>query len=144
MTTTPTTWKARFTANAANTAGFQFNPYTIGLSNGNFLTVWSDDTSGTDLGNDVFGQIFGPEGNTIGAAFQINTNATNDGEFLGSIAPQLDGGFVVTYVDDEGAGADVIRVERYDSAGTATFITSIGGGPVSDPEITVAPNGSYM
>src|SRR5215207_273661 len=99
MTTTPTTWLAPFTANAANTTGAQFNPYTIGLSNGNFLTVWTDDTSGTSPGNDVFGQIFGPEGDPAGAAFQVNSSFFADGEFLGSIAPQIDGGFVFAYVD---------------------------------------------
>ncbi|MCW5733179.1 MAG: calcium-binding protein [Enhydrobacter sp.] len=146
MTTTPTTWRAPFTANASNTAGFQFNPYTIGLSNGNFLVVWTDDTSGTNAGNDVFGQIYGPEGNTVGAAFEVNSSFFVDGEFLGSIAPQTDGGFVIAYVDDEGAGADAIRIERKDAAGVSTFVGSItgGAGAVSDPEITVAPNGSYM
>jgi len=146
MTTTPTTWRAPFTANASNTAGAQFNPYTIGLSNGNFLVVWTDDTSGSSAGNDIFGQIYGPEGNTVGAAFQVNSSFFLDGEFLGSIAPETDGGFVIAYVDDEGAGADAIRIERYDAAGSPSLIGSItgGAGAVSDPEITVAPNGSYM
>ena len=148
MTTTPTIWRAHFTANAA-TAGVQSNPYTIGLSNGNNLVVWTDDTSGTSAGNDVFGQIFGPEGNPVGAAFQVNSSFFVDGEFLGSIAPQTDGGFVIAYVDDNstpGTADDAIRVERYNAAGNSTFTTSITGaaGAVSDPEITVAPDGSYM
>src|SRR3954451_25243346 len=145
MTTTPTIWRAHFTANTATT-GVQSNPYTIGLSNGNNLVVWTDDTSGTSAGNDVFGQIFGPEGNPVGAAFQVNSSFFADGEFLGSIAPQTDGGFVIGYVDDEGAAADAIRLERYDAAGTPSLITSItgGAGAVSDPEITVAPDGTYM
>ena len=144
VTTTPTTWLAHFTANSVTT-GTQSNPYTIGLSNGNILVVWTD-TSGSSAGNDVFGQIFGPEGNPVGAAFQVNSSFFAHGEFLGSIAPQTDGGFVIAYVDDEGAAADAIRVERYDAAGTPSLITSITGaaGAVSDPEITVAPNGSYM
>ena len=146
MTTTPTIWRAPFTANASNTTGSQFNPYTIGLSNGNFLVVWTDDTSGASAGNDVFGQIYGPEGTLVGAAFQVNSSFFADGEFLGSIAPQTDGGFVIAYIDDEGAGADAIRIERKDAAGASTFIGSITGvaGAISDPEITVAPNGSYM
>src|SRR4051812_570890 len=127
MTTTPTIWRAHFTANTA-TAGFQSNPYTIGLSNGNILVVWTDDTSGTSAGNDGFGQIFGPEGNPVGAAFQVNSSFFVDGEFLGSIAPQTDGGFVIAYVDENstaGTADDAIRVERYDDAGNSTFFTSI-------------------
>ncbi|MCW5738463.1 MAG: calcium-binding protein, partial [Enhydrobacter sp.] len=146
MTNTPTIWRAPFTANASNTAGAQVNPYTIGLSNGNFLVVWTDDTSGPSAGSDVFGQIYGPEGDAVGTAFEVNSNFFLDGEFLGSIAPQTDGGFVIAYVDDEGAGVDAIRIERKDAAGVTILVGSITGaaGAISDPEITVAPDGSYM
>lgn len=145
MTTTPTIWRGPFPANASNTAGAQFNPYTIGLSNGNFLVAWTDDTSGTAAGSDIFGQIYGPEGDAVGAAFQLNSFLV-DGEFLGSIAPQRDGGFVIAYLDDEGAGVDAIRIERRSADGVATLVGSIPGaaGAISDPEITVAHNGSYM
>ena len=147
MTTTPTIWRAPLHSQCGD-RGCSVNPYTIGLSNGNNLVVWTDDTSGTSAGNDVFGQIFGPEGNPVGAAFQVNSSFFADGEFLGSIAPQTDGGFVIAYVDDEARGTadDAIRVERYDAAGNPSLTTSITGaaGAVSDPEITVAPDGSYM
>ena len=40
MTTTPTVWKPKFFPNAAGTAGDQQRPESIGLANGNILTVW--------------------------------------------------------------------------------------------------------
>jgi Ca2+-binding RTX toxin-like protein len=146
MTTTPTVWKSEFTANLNNTLGFQSNPYTIGLADGNILVVWTDGTSGTSNGNDIFGQIFDPEGNAVGVAFEVNATHNDDGEFLGSIASLPDGGFVMAYVDDNGTSDSVIRVERFDNAGALVSEREISAatGTLSDPEIAVTPNGDYM
>ncbi|MDB5505555.1 MAG: Ca2+-binding protein toxin-related [Devosia sp.] len=146
MTTTPTLWLAETISNTGSTAGAQSNPYIVGLTDDRFLTVWSDDTGGTQAGSDVLGQIFDAQGVASGAAFQLNIGYFLDGESLGSIAALPDGGFVIAYIDDEGGSDDEIRIERFNAAGGSIFVGSVtsGGNPASNPEITVALDGSYM
>jgi Ca2+-binding RTX toxin-like protein len=124
MTTTPTIWRSSSTA-YADISGLQGTPHIIGLTNGDYLVVWSDDTKGTGAGTNVSAQRFTAEGIRIGGPIQLNTVSTGDNEVPTSVIALPDGGFVVAYRDDEGAGADVLRIERYDSAGAQTFSTSI-------------------
>src|SRR5947207_1989430 len=109
MTTTPTVWKAEFTANAGNTTGGQFSPVTIGLADDRTLTVWVDNTSNVDndAGTDIIGQILDAQGNNVGGAFQLNLANFLDNETDPAIAALPDGGFVVVYEDNgSGAGGD--------------------------------------
>src|SRR5436190_16914093 len=97
MTTTPTIWKARFTPNFQSTAGEQIAPQSIGLANGNILTVWTDDTGGSSPGKDIMGQMFDPYGNNTGPVFQVNFAIVNQNETSPQLAALPDGGYVVAY-----------------------------------------------
>ena len=99
MTTTPTVWNSEFVANAGVAAGVQSVPVTIGLADGHFLTVWSDDTNNVanNAGNDIVGRIFDGEGNAVGGGFQVNVTSINWGERNPAIAALADGGFVIAY-----------------------------------------------
>ena len=61
-------------------AGEQTQPQSIGLANGNILTVWEDDTGGSSPGNDIMGQMFDPYGNSTGPVFQVNDAIVNQDE----------------------------------------------------------------
>jgi Ca2+-binding RTX toxin-like protein len=153
MTTTPTVWKAEFTANAGITAGSQLAPVTIGLADDRILTIWVDDANNVDddPGTDIIGQIYDAQANVVGGAFQLNQDFFTDSENDPDIAALPDGGFVVVF-EDVGTGASgdaAIRFERYNSAGTQTFGGTIvsgtfGGVRNSDPSIAVLANGDFV
>src|SRR6185312_6978922 len=96
MTTTPTIWKAKFTVNQYQN-GDEFDPQSIGLSNGNILVVWDDAHVGGGAGRDIVGQMFHANGTQLGAPFQVNYTFENDNETDPKIVALPDGGFVVVY-----------------------------------------------
>jgi hypothetical protein len=153
MTTTPTVWKAEFTANSGNTTGAQFSPVTIGLADDRILTIWVDNTNNVDNdpGTDVIGQIFDAEGNPVGSAFQLNFANFLDSESDPAIAALPDGGFVIVYEDNgTGAGGDAdIRFERFNASGVRTTGGTIASGAIggvvnSNPSIAVFANGDFV
>lgn len=145
MTTTPTIWKAKFTANINGTTGNQSGPTTIGLANGNFLVVWEDTNFGPGVGRDIMGQLFDPLGNPVGLQFQVNQGLTVNNEFDPRLAAMPDGGFVMTYISNA-SGHNTIGVERYDSNGVLISSHSITGDDdfVSSPDIAVSAAGDYV
>ncbi len=126
MTTTPTIWKPAFSVNVGATAGSQTVPRTIGLANGNFLTVWEDTTNGTGAGIDIVGRLFTPEGIAIGFPFQINSAVVASDETGPKIVAMPDGGYVVAYGSYLEALGGFIGIERFDANGnslSSKFIT---------------------
>ncbi|MEM7745949.1 MAG: calcium-binding protein, partial [Pseudomonadota bacterium] len=141
MTTTPTTWLDSFQVNTSST-GFQGNQDIVGLSNGNFLVVFTDSsgTVGSGANNDIVGVIYDAEGNIVETAFQVNTFGTADNEELPAIAATNDGGFVMVYEDRNAAGQQIL-IQRYDDEGTSIdtgFVqTDPGAEFVSNPKVAV-------
>ena len=146
MTTTPTIWKAQFTANFGSMAGTQITPNVIGLANGNFLVVWEDRAGGPSPFIDMMGQIFGPNGDTVGQAFHVNS-AVVDGDETGSkIVALPDGGYVVAYGAYDAENGGYIVVERFNSSGISVsnrWITDPRSS-LTDWEITADNNGNYI
>jgi Ca2+-binding RTX toxin-like protein len=125
--------------------GVQVLATPVGLANGNILAGWSDNSFGPSAGTDITAQLFDTQANKIGGFIELNTISTSDNELIGDIKALPGGGFILTYVDDQGAGADVIRLERYDENGAVVFSTfTAAGGVVSDPKLSVSLNGNYM
>ena len=145
MTTTPTIWKPAFVANIGALSGGQTVPRTIGLANGNFLTVWQDDTNGPGPYIDVMGRMFNAEGVAIGSPFQVNSAVVFSDETGPKIVAMPDGGFVVAYGSYLEALGGFIGVERFDANGfsvSSKFITD----PISSLtqwEITADAFGNY-
>ncbi|MEM7746312.1 MAG: hypothetical protein AAF409_21680, partial [Pseudomonadota bacterium] len=141
MTTTPTTWLDSFQVNTSST-NFQGLPDITGLSNGNFLVVFQDDsgTVGTGNGRDIVGVIYDAEGNIVETAFQVNVGRNFDEEELPSVAATSDGGFVMAY-EDRDANGQSIYMERFDSSGTRTDQVTVQNDPgtefVSNPKVAV-------
>ena len=119
MTTTPTVWLDSFQVNTSAT-GFQGMQDIVGLSNGNFLVVFADDSGavGTGNGRDIIGVIYDAEGSIVTTAFQVNTFGNADTEETPAIAATNDGGFVMVYEDrDTTAPTQQILIQRYKRLG---------------------------
>ncbi len=125
MTTTPTIWKAPFRPNAASAQGHQSVSQTVGLTNGNFLVVWEDDTQGPGPFIDIMGRLYSAEGRPLGGVFQVNSSVTASDETGPKIVALPDGGYVVTYGGYFEATGGFINVERFDSAGNSVFNSQI-------------------
>ena len=52
--------------------GDQIQPRAEGLSNGNFVLFWNDNTGRDGSGQGVYGQLYQNDGTEVGAAFQVN------------------------------------------------------------------------
>ncbi|MBX3568036.1 MAG: calcium-binding protein [Rhizobiaceae bacterium] len=116
MPQTPTVWRGSTLVNPL-TNGFQGQSKIIGLSNGNILVVYADDSAtAPTAGRDVSGVIYDATGAIVRAAFQLNTIHFADTEELPSVAATNDGGFVMAYLDTNASGSSV-RTERYDADG---------------------------
>lgn len=119
---TPTQWLNNFQVNTGPAAtGFQSAPQIIGLSNGNFLVVWSESSDGTiatATGRDIVGKIYDADGNVVRDSFQLNSNQIDE-EYDFDIVATNDGGFAMVYLDDDLDSQNIIY-ERYDENGDST------------------------
>ena len=82
-------------------AGDQTQPRAVGLDNGNFVVLW---TGGDDNGSGVFGQIYGNDGTTVGAAFQVNEE-TSSTQNSAQIADLGAGRFMTTWTSQTSGDA---------------------------------------
>jgi len=150
MPLTPEEWLATF-INNTTTAGSQVDPVVTGLSNGNFLVVWTDsnDTVASGTGTDIVGVIYDPEGNALTAPLFLNdgfgfSRSENDP----AIAQTNDGGFVVVYEFSDGADNDLI-FGRYDANGVRTdsdFVVNdtSSSAVYRDPSVAVSADNSFF
>lgn len=140
---TPTQWLNNFQVNTGPAAtGFQSVPQIIGLSNGNFLVVWSESSDGTIAtanGLDIVGKIYDADGNVVRDSFQLNSNQIDD-EYDFDIVATNDGGFAMVYLDDV-ADSQNILYQRYDETGSSTVFRLVASEGAADrshlnPEVT--------
>ena len=125
MTTTPTIWKSSFPVNFGTTAGGQAGPQTVGLANGNFITVWADDTFGPSPGVDILGRIYDPNGVEIKSQFQVNAAGFSGNEADCRIAALPDGGFVMAYREPSGQGNGELVVEQFNADGVSVVSNTL-------------------
>jgi serralysin len=113
------------------------------LASGNFVIAWSD--------GDVKGQIYGPTGTKIGGEFLINTTIAND-QYMVTLAPLPDGGFIATWRDATGTTNYVddgeIRAQLFDALGAKVggeFMVNVGtSGGQSLPQVTGFGPGDFI
>ena len=128
---TPIIWLAATQTNTGTAANESHSDaQIIGLSNGNYLVAWVETGTtgvGTTDGNDIIGKIFNAEGTLIRDSFRINTNLNADDEDDFSIAATNDGGFVITYVDDDLTSTNRTSIiwERHNAAGDMTITRTL-------------------
>jgi Ca2+-binding RTX toxin-like protein len=137
-------WLNEFQVNTgdADLAGVS-DPQIIGLSNGNILVAWTETGTngvGTTDGTDVIGKIYNSEGGLVRDSYRINTSRSVDNESDFDLAPTNDGGFILVYVDNDGANSRVTW-ERKDSTGnnqaTRDIASETGDGDFDNPQVVV-------
>lgn len=141
---TPTVWLSDFQVNTgtANTPSIS-DPQTIGLSNGNILVAWAEFGTtgvGTAAGLDIVGKIYDGAGNLVRDSYRINFNYSADEESDFDIAPTNDGGFILVYIDNDGANSRVAW-ERKNAAGnninSQSIVSETNDGDFDNPQIAV-------
>ena len=152
MTTTPTFWGNLGRVNSGDvgpTGDDQYDGVVTALANGNFLVAYTDDSNsaGASSGLDIVGRLYDPEGQPLGASFQLNTYRTVDDENNAEIAALSDGGFVMVYEDDDAAGTSLVY-QRYDASGlsvaSGAILNDPGADVLSQPRVAVFPDDSFV
>jgi Ca2+-binding RTX toxin-like protein len=127
---TPTEFLNESQANTGDAAtGNQSKPQIIGLSNGNILVAWEDDSLGVIGGTgdtDIIGKIFSSTGAVVVDSFRLNSSRNIDNERDFSIAATNDGGFIIAYVDNDISSpnnSDLVFERKNASGGQIAFGT---------------------
>ncbi|MFN4096181.1 MAG: calcium-binding protein [Sphingomonas sp.] len=119
------------------------------LPNGGFVVTWGDRSSG-DNGYNVRAQIFDAAGAMVGS--QILVNNALPGLQGGATGTALaDGGFVITWTDQQGGADDPdmsARGQRFDAAGNPVgdnfLINTSTASSQVDPTVAALPNGGFV
>ena len=127
----------------------QLYPRAAGLTNGNYIVVWSADTDGNNQ-NNVLGQRIDSNGNLVGGLITIDNSARSQNfpavAALSDNDPTAPGGFVVGYMTETSNDDDrfTINFRVYDSSGSAvndavnvTTVGSAGNSSISDGLVSV-------
>src|SRR5215204_143505 len=130
---------AEFTINTT-LLGIQTDPEVVGLVGGRAVVVWTDlggaeaEIRAQMINSD--GTLFGPE---IFVSEQVGTVGTAGAQTAPDVAALSDGGWVVTWQDNDPVGNDVLAsIYNADSSCRTGFI-NVNGGADNDILPTVAP-----
>ena len=128
------------------TASDQSEPTITVLANGNFIVAFE---TGALPNFDVRARLFDGDGTPIGPDFVVNTT-TSLSQSDPSITALADGGFVVTWEDGSGIGADgqAVRAQIYDAAGGAVggefVVNATTTGVQRDPAVAGLADGGFV
>ncbi|WP_420431132.1 beta strand repeat-containing protein [Hyphobacterium sp.] len=106
------------------TSDDQYDASVAALTGGGFVIVWRDNsaTGGDTSLSAIRAQRYDAAGAAVGGEFLVNTT-TSSFQYVPSIAPLSDGGFVIAWADDSQTGGDTsngaVRAQRYDAAGAS-------------------------
>ncbi len=105
---------ANFVVNDDEDSYSKNSPSVVPTADGGFLISWDDGRNGTA---DIYAQRYNSAGDTVGSNFLVNDNAESGHQWGPSVAALLDGGYIITWLDERN-GAD-IYAQRYTAEGTA-------------------------
>jgi len=124
----------------------QFAPSTTALADGGFIITWQSNVQ-DGSGYGIYAQRYDSSGNTVGTEFQVNTYTETD-QFIPRSATLADGGFIITWADNNSQVGEVdygiftIYAQRYDSEGnplgTVTLNEIITNTPPSLTDFTMS------
>src|SRR5256884_26379 len=116
------------------------NPDVAALKEGGFVIVWTDRDS--DDPDDVRAAILSNVGSVVVDNILVNTTTTGD-QGLASVVALADGGFLVTWNDDN---ANLVRAQRFDAAGVkiGTEFTVKNGTSGDLPEAALLTDGGRI
>ena len=95
------TWLSTDIQVNASASYYQRDPVITTLANGNVVVLWSSmNQQNAGSLQDVYGQLFSPEGQKVGSEFPVN-QFVNYNQRTPAVAPLSGGGFVVTWVSEQ-------------------------------------------
>lgn len=95
-------------------------PVVTELKDHNILVVWTEvsvDGTGDNIKAQVFSPAMTPLDGALGTPFIVNASL-NGNQSAAGVTALADGGFAITYLDSEAAGAPHVRVALFDHAHT--------------------------
>jgi hypothetical protein len=134
---------AQFTVNTYTT-GRQVEPMAAMDASGNFVVVWSAETS-TEEGRGIRAQRYDSGGLPLGTEFQVNTYTTRN-QTIPAIAMQPGGEFVVVWRHDVDYAGRVFG-QRYDASGAplgGEFQVGVATERAENPAIAAATSGGFL
>ncbi|WP_424990889.1 Ig-like domain-containing protein [Fluviibacterium sp. S390] len=84
--------------------GDQIQPRVVGLSNGNYVVLWTEGSARDGSGQGVYGQIVQNDGTFVGAAFQVHEQ-TSSTQNSGNVVDLGGGRFMATWSSQTSGGA---------------------------------------
>ncbi|WP_417683881.1 tandem-95 repeat protein [Roseibium sp.] len=131
----------------------QYLPNVASLADGGFVVNWvSNGQDGSSYG--VFAQRYDADGNAVGSEFRVNSttagNQFTDGHLTKNIAGLADGGFVITWQDNNGLDGSgyAILAQQYDAGGAAVGgqfqVNSYGSGQQLYSNVAALDDGGYV
>jgi hypothetical protein len=152
--------------NASLTA-YQVAPAVAVLNNSNVVVVYTSfNQAGPGSMQDIYGQLFSPEGTKIGGEFLVNQFTTYN-QRSASVAALNNGGFVVTWVSEQERAAAAtyttvsptlnatnlnsasvdIEARLFDAGGAAIsneILVNTDNKPAANPRVASAADGTFM
>ena len=125
----------------STTADRQNDASIAGLIGGNFVVSFTDYS--VDPGGDIRARLFTPTGAPVDVDFGVNTDAYDDSD--SDVAALADGGFVVTWTRDFGAGDLDIRAQIVNADGSlrgGPFIVDFAATSTSKSQVAGLANGN--
>lgn len=147
----------------STTSNDQSEASVSALAGGGFVVVWDSVSSGSFIGRDdvslVAGQIFDDEGMRVGSEFFVSTE-TSDADTNPQVSGSPDGGFVVTWSEQDGRQDPLAPFDPFEPLPTSDAyfrIYGADGNPASSiipidngdafqayPWVEVLSNGSFL
>jgi hypothetical protein len=126
-----------------NGVASETDPDVAALRGGGFVIVWTD--AGSTV-SDIRASILSNSGGFLVAA-NVPVNTTTTGaQDEASVVALADGGFLVTWEDDDD-NANLVRAQRFDAAGNkigTEFTVKNGGSPADGPEAALLADGGRI
>jgi FG-GAP-like repeat len=124
----------------ANSSAAETDPDVAALRDGGFVAVWTDAGSTT---TDIRASIISNAITVVADDILVNTTTTG-AQNNASVVALADGGFLVTWDDDN---ANLIRAQRFDAVGNKIglqFNLKFGVSPLDTPEAALLTDGSHI
>jgi len=98
---------------------YQLSPAIAMDGTGNFVMAWVDDRDD----GDIYAQRYSADGTAIGGNFIVNDNQFPSNQYMGDVAMNNSGSFIIVWVDDQLSGK--IHAQLYNPEGTLNGVNFI-------------------
>jgi hypothetical protein len=128
-----------------NIQSSQYEAVVTGLTGGDFVVTWRDDSGLDGSGSGIFAQVYDAGGAPVGGEFRVNETTSNS-QTEPAIAALDNGGFTVAWRDSN--SADDIFAQQYDAAGNRIDgefrVNTETASTQASPSIAGLPGGNFV